>query len=277
MLTGASGQEAYLGGIRAMRADLSNADLSGSNLEEAVLEGANFESARLSGTNLRKARLKNASLQKADLSNAMLSEADLSDCDARQANLLGATLAQANLTGARIAGITGTGAPVADVQVAWLDTSRSGDGSERLSNGKIPQILSGSAVTTSFSDDPSASRYIGPGDEVSGASFQFAPNARVRVDGLLERCELELGNNAEIIVGETGVLAECIIRGSGRIVVHGKFYEAASPGIIGPTELVVTAGGVLVAAVQQDANLARFAFEQGSRLRMKVLKPTINA
>ena len=73
------------------------------------------------------------------------------------------------------------------------------------------------------------------------------------------------------------MLAECIIRGAGRIVVHGKFYEAASPGIIGPTELVVSSGGVVVAAVQQDASLARFAFERGSRLRMKVLKPAVSA
>ena len=106
---------------------------------------------------------------------------------------------KANLTGAHIAGIIGTGAPVGEVRVSWLDTSRSGDGSERLSNGKIPQILSGSTIASAVMDDPSASRYIGRGDQVSGATFHFAAHSRIRVDGLLEKCELELGdNNAEI-------------------------------------------------------------------------------
>jgi hypothetical protein len=36
----------------------------------------------------------------------------------------------------------------------------------------------------------------------------------------------------------------------------------------------VTAKGALVASLQQPASPTRFAFERGSRLRLKVVKPT---
>jgi hypothetical protein len=58
--------------------------------------------------------------------------------------------------------------------------------------------------------------------------------------------------------------------GHGRIVIAGKFYEQKSPGIVGPTQLVVNAGGCLVAEVEQAAEATQFAFEPGSNLRVKI-------
>ena len=68
------------------------------------------------------------------------------------------------------------------------------------------------------------------------------------------------------------MLADCNIAGGGSITVHGQFFERESPGIVGPRELVVSSKGALVASVQQSAELTRFAFERGSRLRVKIVK-----
>jgi hypothetical protein len=87
-------------------------------------------------------------------------------------------------------------------------------------------------------------------------------------------CRIDLGDHSELVVGKSGVLADCTIRGNGRIVVHGRFFEGSAPGIVGPSELVVSQSGVLVAAVEHGLESTRFAFERGSRLRMKVVKST---
>ncbi len=73
-------------------------------------------------------------------------------------------------------------------------------------------------------------------------------------------------------IGPSGVLAACTIEGTGRIIVHGKFFEGKSPGIVGPRALEVREHAVVVAAVQQAVDPASFSFEHGSRLRLKVLK-----
>ena len=69
------------------RANLSNADLSGT-----YLWNANLTYADLNGANLS-----NAGLWNADLSDADLSDADLSDADLRGTNLWGANLSGADL------------------------------------------------------------------------------------------------------------------------------------------------------------------------------------
>jgi len=172
------------------------------------------------------------------------------------------------LTGARIAHLVGTGNEVANVRVVWIDTSARGDGSERLQNGKIPQLLSGLRSGA----EPSGKRYIGHGDGLRDASLRFAPGTQIEIDGLLERCEIELGAGAELVIGERGVLADCTVRGDGRIEVRGCFFERKSPGIVRPGEVLVRSTGVLVATVQQQEQRSRFAFEAGSRLRIKILK-----
>ena len=67
-------------------------------------------------------------------------------------------------------------------------------------------------------------------------------------------------------------LADCHIAGAGSITVHGQFFERESPGIVGPRQLTVSRQGALVASVQQGADLTRFRFERGSRLRVKIVK-----
>ncbi len=86
---------ANLSGADLSRANLSNANLSGANLIRANLSGAYLIRANLSGADLRNANLSGADLRRANLSNANLSGADLSN-----AYLSGANLIRANLSGA---------------------------------------------------------------------------------------------------------------------------------------------------------------------------------
>ena len=93
---------------------------------------------------------------------------------------------------------------------------------------------------------------------------------RVEVESLFEQCVIELGEGTELMVGSAGVLSDCKVVGRGSVVIAGKFYEREAPGIVGPLQLVVSAGGCLVAEVEQAAETTRFAFEPGSNLRVKI-------
>ena len=93
-----------------VRADLSEANLSGANLSDADLSGANLSDADLRGANLRGANLRGANLR-----GANLSDADLSGANLRGANLRGAKLSGADLSGAKLRG--------ADLRGANLDFS----------------------------------------------------------------------------------------------------------------------------------------------------------
>jgi hypothetical protein len=92
---------------------------------------------------------------------------------------------------------------------------------------------------------------------------------------VFENCTIALGQGAELVIAESGVLADCTISGDGNITVHGKFFERESPGIVGPKRLIVSSGAALVSAVQQTEGTA-FVFEPGCSLRMKILKTKPN-
>ena len=108
---------------------------------------------------------------------------------------------------------------------------------------------------------------------LKNATLEFEPGARVEIDSLFENCTINLGEGTELVVGETGVLADCKIAGDGSVTVHGHFFERESPGIVGAREVMVSsergAGGVGAAAPR---TLTRFAFERGSRLRVKIVQ-----
>jgi uncharacterized protein YjbI with pentapeptide repeats len=283
-LDGAKLARADLRGANLVRAHLDGADLAGAILVSArmsfaQLDSANLGAADLTDANLAHSLLEGAYLGKAvaaradftgaHLANANLEEADLTEVDARHANVLGATLTGATLTGAKVAGLVGTGMPIRDLRVLWVDTSRSGDRSERLSNGRIPAILTGIEPKVEV---PRHDRYLGRHDVVRDASFRFAAGARVVVDGILERCSVELGEGAELVIGRTGVLADCSVEGPGHLVVHGSFFERSSPGLRGLERITVSEGGALGSSVAQAASPTSFAFERGCRLRMQIVQ-----
>ena len=98
-LTKANLDKAFLSRANCSRTHLSQANctrsrLSGTNFSEALLNGTNFSEADLSEANLSEADLRLANLSNADLSNADLSNANLSRTRVSAANF-----AEAQLTG----------------------------------------------------------------------------------------------------------------------------------------------------------------------------------
>jgi hypothetical protein len=177
------------------------------------------------------------------------------------------------MTGAKAAGLVGTGTPGA-VRAEWIDNSPRGDGRIRITGGQIAALLSGQPLASAAPAEPErragVHRYFGPGDCVSNARLAFGEKATVEVDSFFQNCTLNLGDDTELVVGKEGVLADCTIIGGGRITLHGQFFEGNSPGIVGPSDVVVTETGALVASVQQGRQGTRFSFLRGSRLRIKI-------
>jgi hypothetical protein len=118
-------------------------------------------------------------------------------------------------------------------------------------------------------------RYFGRGDVLRNASLEFDSGALVEIESLFEQCTISLGKGTELIVGQGGVLSDCQIKG-GNITINGHFFERQSPGIVGADQVVVSAGGALVGAVEQPAHSTRFGFEPGCKLRVKILQPKTN-
>ena len=262
-LDGANLEAADLSAASMRRATLREsylvgANLSGANLENADLEGAKLERANLSGANLTRANLEGAVLTGANLSGAQLSYAQL---------------AGARLTGAKAAGLVGTGTPVGVVDVGWLDLSPAGDGSQRVENGVIPTLLVAGAASLAkpVTAADGRRRYFGRGDVLRGAQLQFDAGAQIEIDSLFQDCTICIGDDTELVIGPSGVLADCEIIGGGNVTIHGKFFERKSPGMVALRKLDVSAKGAIVATVTQHAERTKFAFESGCQLRVKIV------
>jgi len=97
-------------GVKLLRANLRNLDLTGFDFRDAVLRdcdftgsdlsGARFDAAHLDWAQFANSKLRSASLRYADLAGADLSNADLQDANLRHAKILGANLSRTNLSGA---------------------------------------------------------------------------------------------------------------------------------------------------------------------------------
>ena len=235
--------------------------LRGATLDEAVLHRAIARNADFSG----------ASLVKVNFSGADLTGAKLEGADIRHATFARAQLTGARLTGAKVAGLVGTGLPLGAIEVTWLDLSPAGDGTQRVENGVIPSVLTVGAVTTAVVE--TRRRYFGRGDVLRNATLAFDAGAQVEIDGLFQNCTINVGLETELVIGPSGVLADCEIVGAGCITVHGKFFERASPGIIGPRKLMVSSRGAVVSAIAQSGEPTGFAFESGCQLRVKIIPP----
>ena len=93
--------------------------------------------------------------------------------------------------------------------------------------------------------------------EVPGVAQVGARGAQIEIDSLFQNCTIELGERTELVIGPSGVLADCEIVGAGHVTVHGKFFERKSPGIVGLRQLHVTSAGVVVSAVTQNPDRTR--------------------
>jgi hypothetical protein len=158
------------------------------------------------------------------------------------------------------------------IDVSWLDLSPAGDGTQRIENGVIPSVLTVGAVSTPAIED-SRRRYFGRGDVLRNATLAFDAGAQVEIDSLFQNCTINVGVETELVIGPSGVLADCEIIGAGCITVHGKFFERGSPGIVGARKLIVSSRGAVVAAVAQSGEPTGFAFQSGCQLRVKIIPP----
>jgi uncharacterized protein YjbI with pentapeptide repeats len=276
-LTGANAShadmaECYLGGAKLDGADLTAANLRSSNLEEASLVGAKLDDADLNGVHGRNAKFSSASMVKVGLAKAQLAGADLSNADLRQATFTDAKVDSLVLTGAKVAGLIGTGTNWPSVTAEWVDASPTGTGTKRVPKANVLPQLTGQLVAATGG----MKRYFGQGDVLRNASLSFDEGATVEIESRFEQCSITLGKGTELVVGRSGVLSGCQISGAGNITIHGQFFERESPGIVGPSQLVVSSRGSLVGAVEQTPELTRFGFEPGCKLRMRILQARTN-
>jgi uncharacterized protein YjbI with pentapeptide repeats len=268
LFNNASLREAFLAGAdlheaNLESADLENANLQGANLAGANLNRANLEGANLQGTNLQGARLTHAQLAAAKLGGANLASAQLAHADLREADLSTAKLDDADLTNADLSG--------ANLEEASLQRARMRDTRTQGANLKNANLTGADAPGLTAREGAGAiKRYFGKGDVLRNAHLEFDSGASVEIESLFEQCTITLGEGTELVVGKSGTLSGCQLRGAGKVTVHGKFIERESPGITGVNQLVVTAGGSLVGAVEQPPDLTRFSFEPGCFLRMKI-------
>jgi hypothetical protein len=259
-------EESYLGGVKASGADFGNACLKGAVLQEGDFTRARFQDASLEGARAMEARFGGAVFGNADLRRA-----DLTGADLRQAKLTGAVMDGAVLTGAKVAGVIASNRPAPGARADWLDTSGEGNGSSRAPDGALSALVTGTGAMPG--GGRAERRYFGSGDVLRNATLQLGDGARVEIDSLFENCVVELGPGTSLVVGKSGVLADCRILGGGDITIHGHVFERESPGIVRPRALTVTSQAAVVASVEQAAGPTHFAFERGSRMRLKILKP----
>jgi uncharacterized protein YjbI with pentapeptide repeats len=106
----------------ALRADFSEANLSGADLREVILSSGNLTRIDLRLANLERADLRRANLSDANLRLANLSEAFLSAAKLRRVNFNGAILQSSNLSGAdlRKADLSGANLKYANLRNAIL-------------------------------------------------------------------------------------------------------------------------------------------------------------
>lgn len=141
-------------GKQGVRANLIQADLSGTDLSEANLMLAELSGSHLSGSNLLLVDLSQADLSNADLSGADLSGADLlltnfegadlSRADLSVVDLSGATLSHARLGGAiliqaDLSGATLTGADLTGADLSGANLSSADLTGANLSQARLPR------------------------------------------------------------------------------------------------------------------------------------------
>jgi uncharacterized protein YjbI with pentapeptide repeats len=270
LLTNASLKGASLKRANLEGANLARADLEGAELSDARLAGACFERASLRGAKLERASLVDANLVGVELSEGVLSAADLTRADARHAVFDDTVLNGVRFEGAKLHGATFEGARVTTPSLESIDISPAADGSQRLDAERAFAFLGGRRESVM-----PKMRYFGKGDVLRDATLDFGEGSVIQIDSRFENCLINLGDGAELTIGKTGVLKACEIVGGGRITVHGRFFERASPGIAGARSVTVSGSGSIVGGLEQSRDATLFAFEPGCRLRVKILKPRV--
>jgi hypothetical protein len=261
----------YLGGAVLRRADLRSVDARGANFEHADLTDVRADDSLMGGVQAVEAKLAGASLVKASLAGAVLLRADLSHADLRGADLTGAKLEGAILTAAKICGVRSANAQLGNVKADWIDGSADGDGSAQLALPQALKLLSGEVTSKNGAAALAGVRYFGRRDVLKGATLDFGEGAQVEIESVFQECTIHVGRGTEVVVKDVGVLSDCQILGPGNLTVLGHvFGSKGKPSIVGASQLIVRKAGGLDCAIEQAEPATRFAFEPGSRLRVRI-------
>jgi hypothetical protein len=205
----------------------------------------------------------------ADFEKASCDAADFSRADLRRARFIGAVFNKTVIESARVFGLELGGAPPAEAFIAQrCDLSREADGSRWVTLQKYLR----NPGAGEDGDDQRSRRDVGPGDVLRNAELNFESGAEVHVDGLLEHCELNMAEDASLVIGESGILESCRVVG-GRVRINGCFLERSRVGLDGPVELVVSKQGAVATTLQQPASETHFGFAAGCRLRLSIKEP----
>ena len=180
-----------LAGALLRGADLGKADLNRANLSDAILGGCDFSGADLGGANLSRANLDRAILRDANLSrvnftDASLSTADLAEANLSLANFTGATLSDADLTGASLSGALLRGANLGQAVL----------GSANLSGANLHRAyLSGAALDRANLRGGDLSRAMLIGANLKGANLSLADLSDADLSGAnLDNADLSGAN-----------------------------------------------------------------------------------
>jgi len=259
---------ACLAGVHAERCDFSRASLANASLDEADLRDAVFVESVLRSASVKRANFQGASLIEVDMEKASCELADFSRADLRRGRFSGASFDKTILDSARVFGITISPTHATAFIAQRIDLSREADGSRWVNLARFLKNPSGAED----GDEQRLRRYVGPGDVLRNAELSFESGAEVQVDGLLDHCELNMAEDASLIIGESGVLENCRVVG-GRVRVNGCFLERSRVGLDGPVELVVSKQGAVATTLQQPASETQFGFAAGCRLRLYIKDP----
>jgi len=253
--------EAYLGGANLKAAKLEGANLTGAKLEEAVFAGAFLEDAQFVRAQASGAKFNGADAPPRELRGGGPDGRGLvghrrppRDARARQDD-------KTKWTGAKVAHMIGSGAPASDLDVGWVDASPTATGSD----GSTPTRRSRSSSAGSLRVRRRASAISAPAT-FSAARRSSSAKARASRSRAASRAARSPSARAASWSSERRACWRAgRILGAGDITIHGTFLEAESPGIVGPRQLVVSAGGAVKSAVEQMKGLTRFAFEPGCK------------
>ncbi len=259
---------ACLAGARAERANFSRASLSNASLDEGNFRDAIFDESVMRSASAKRANFQGASLIQADMEKASCDQADFTRADLRRVRFNGAKFSKTTIESARVFGIEIAQVLADDFVAQRCDLSREADGSRWVTLAKFIKNPSGSED----GEEQRLRRYVGPGDILKNAELSFESGAEVQVDGLLDHCELNMAEDASLIIGETGVLENCRVVG-GRVRVNGCFLERSRVGLDGPVELVVSKQGAVATTLQQPPTETHFGFAAGCRLRLYIKDP----
>ena len=238
-------------------------------MAEADLSHAELERAVLSGADLTQADLSDAKLREADLAGAKLRGATLQGADLRRAILEDAELDEAVLTGAKVHGVERRTALPDSAVIEWADGGSDGAGKHLVDTRQVRRLfVSEPAVAASGAQQ----RFFGQGDVLRNAQLEFEAGAAVQVESRLQSCSIRLGPDAELVLGEHGVMEDCTIIG-GRLTIHGQFRQGEQPGLVNPRRLVVSKSGIVASTLQQPPDPTEFGFERGCRLRLQIKQP----